>query len=315
MFQKINFTELGGYPLTQNTMLYLQNSYNDVLEALARAIGNYVIISGVSEMSPNVYSSGWVTYNNKIVPFAGGNELNFVNLIETNTSVTFENTSVVEVTTGYTAIFDTVNNGVTFSQFQRLSLTDLKAYIDAVNIIAVNSQSTANTALSTANTALSTANAAQSTANNALALAGNGVPSGVILIWKGSVATIPAGFVLCDGTNGTPDLRDKFVAGAGGTYAVNAQGGSNTVTLTLSQMPSHSHRFNSNGNRGPGGAGREPNTFGSAGNSLSIDTSWVGGDPAGVPVINGIPQSTTQKSTLPHENRPPYWALCYIMKT
>lgn len=318
MFQKIDFTKLGGFPLTQNTLLYVQNSYNDVLEALARAIGDYVIISGVTEISPSVFTSGWVTYDNKIVPFAGG-ELtiinNFVNLVETNTSVTFENSNVFEVTTGYTAIF--ANTGIPFSTFdsQRLSLTYLKSYIDAVNVTALSSQSTANNALAAANAAQASANAAQATANAALLLAGNGVPSGVILIWRNSVATIPTGFVICDGTNGTPDLRDKFVAGAGGTYAVNAQGGSNTVTLSIGQMPSHNHRFNSNGNRGGGGGGREPYTFGTPGNSLSIDTSWVGGDPTGVPIINGIPQSTSIKTTLPHENRPPYWALCYIMKT
>jgi hypothetical protein len=54
------------------------------------------------------------------------------------------------------------------------------------------------------------------------------VPIGGIILWSGSVASIPAGWQLCDGTNLTPDLRDKFVVGAGSTYAVNATGGSAT---------------------------------------------------------------------------------------
>lgn len=52
------------------------------------------------------------------------------------------------------------------------------------------------------------------------------IPIGTIVIWSGTLGTIPTGFRRCDGTNGTPDLRDKFVVGAGSTYAVGATGGS-----------------------------------------------------------------------------------------
>jgi microcystin-dependent protein len=67
------------------------------------------------------------------------------------------------------------------------------------------------------------------------------LPVGLITLWSGSIVSIPTGWTLCDGTAGTPDLRDRFVVGAGTTYAVNATGGVNTVTLTTAQMPSHSH--------------------------------------------------------------------------
>ena len=118
----------------------------------------------------------------------------------------------------------------------------------------------------------------------------NAVPSGCILLWYGSIATIPDGWVLCDGNNGTPDLRDRFIVGAGNEYAINNIGGENEHTLTISEMPSHSH---SNYNYiwhgesdGLSGAykSREPSTTGSVGGSQ------------------------------PHENRPPYYALAYIMK-
>jgi hypothetical protein len=68
-------------------------------------------------------------------------------------------------------------------------------------------------------------------------LAGALVPVGGIILWSGSVVSIPANWHLCDGTTGTPDLRDKFVVGAGSTYAVAATGGS----LTTSSDGSHSH--------------------------------------------------------------------------
>jgi microcystin-dependent protein len=68
-----------------------------------------------------------------------------------------------------------------------------------------------------------------------------GVPSGAILAWSGSIANIPAGFVICDGTNSTPDLRDRFIVGAGTTYAVDATGGANTVALTTAEIAGHTH--------------------------------------------------------------------------
>ena len=80
---------------------------------------------------------------------------------------------------------------------------------------------------------------------------GSGVPNGAIIMWSGTVATIPDGFSLCDGSNGTPDLRNRFVIGAGGSSA----------------------------------------------------TAQVGDVEAG-------PQATVSTSALP-----PYYALCYIMKT
>ena len=66
-------------------------------------------------------------------------------------------------------------------------------------------------------------------------------PTGVICMWSGSFATIPIGWALCDGTNGTPDLRDKFILGATVTADVGTSGGANSHTLTTSEIPSHSH--------------------------------------------------------------------------
>lgn len=80
---------------------------------------------------------------------------------------------------------------------------------------------------------------------NAVAAAGGGsVPAGVICMWSGSSAEIPAGWVLCDGSNNTPDLRGRFVVGAGGAYDVGDTGGADSVALTTAQMPSHSHGGN-----------------------------------------------------------------------
>jgi len=67
------------------------------------------------------------------------------------------------------------------------------------------------------------------------------VPIDGIVLWYGSVANVPPGWAVCDGTNGTPDLRDKFILGAGSTYNYGQSGGSANVTLSNSHLPSHTH--------------------------------------------------------------------------
>jgi microcystin-dependent protein len=76
------------------------------------------------------------------------------------------------------------------------------------------------------------------------------VPAGVITLWSGSIASIPTGWSLCNGSSGTPDLRDRFVVGAGTTYAVNATGGANTVTLDATMIPAHTHTVSATGTTG-----------------------------------------------------------------
>lgn len=128
-------------------------------------------------------------------------------------------------------------------------------------------------------------------ASGALSLAASGIPSGVICMWSGSSTSIPAGWVLCNGANGTPNLTDKFVLGAGATYAVGATGGEKTHTLTTSEMPSHNH---SNGAYATG--------------------VYAGGSSDGGPGFTGVTSTGSNGGGQPHNNMPPYYALCFIMK-
>ena len=72
-----------------------------------------------------------------------------------------------------------------------------------------------------------------------------GIPSGGIIMWSGTVANIPSGWYLCNGSYGTPDLRDRFVVGAGSSYNPGNTGGSETVSISTSNMPSHNHSVSS----------------------------------------------------------------------
>lgn len=74
----------------------------------------------------------------------------------------------------------------------------------------------------------------------------------VLQVYTGSVSSIPIGWHLCDGTNGTYDLRDSFIIGAGGTYTPGASVGSNSISLSVDNLPAHLHTYS--GTTDPGGA-------------------------------------------------------------
>ena len=142
------------------------------------------------------------------------------------------------------------------------------------------------------------------------------MPSGMIMMWKGAVSEIPAGWVLCNGANGTPNLIDRFIVGAGSSYGVGATGGANEVTLSVDQMPKHQHDYIigavSWGLTNAPGRGA---TSGNGNNSKFTKTDR--GPHDGSDGDRDYPPSGRDGGVgggKPHENRPPYYALCYIMK-
>ena len=158
------------------------------------------------------------------------------------------------------------------------------------------------------------------TAFVATAVSGS-IPSGGIILWSGSVASIPSGWYLCNGSNSTPDLRDKFVVGAGSTYAVGDTGGSanaivvshtHTGTTTITD-PGHFHDM---------GAKRDVGPYGSTTISSQVMEDWdntntttnsgnVSTETTGITASTSI---STTGSSATNANLPPYYALCYIMK-
>lgn len=153
------------------------------------------------------------------------------------------------------------------------------------------------------------------------------VPVGGIILWSGSVASIPTHWALCNGANGTPDLRDRFVVGAGSTYAVDATGGS----LTTTTDGAHTH----GGVTGSDGAHTHSGATG--GHAITVDelpksdtdTLTILGTT--VAVASGSDTATEHTHTISsdgvhthtitsggdhtHTATPPYYALAYIMRT
>ena len=141
---------------------------------------------------------------------------------------------------------------------------------------------------------------------------GTTIPTGMISLWYGSIGSVPVGWYLCDGTNGTPDLRDKFVVGAGSTYSVAATGGStdaivvsHTHTATVTD-PGHNHNFNyaaySWGIQGGASTVIANRDGGGAGTTTTATT--------GVTVTNASAGTSGTNANLP-----PYYALAYVMKS
>jgi hypothetical protein len=160
-----------------------------------------------------------------------------------------------------------------------------------------------------------TVNSSVGTAGQALLSRGAGLSpewgaafvSGMIMMWSGSIASIPSGWLLCNGSNGTPDLRNRFVVGAGSTYAVGATGGSADAIVV-----SHTHTINDSGHTHElqtwtGGAARNP------GRADAYDNNNFNGKAITDSATTGITINSTGSSGN-NANLPPYYALAYIMK-
>lgn len=144
------------------------------------------------------------------------------------------------------------------------------------------------------------------------------VPIGGIIAYTGSLNTLPLNYHICDGTNGTPDLRDRFIVGAGSSYNLNTIGGTSTNILALNQLPNLADFLNKTiavqGNNQVNGSNNlvsnlpirawsweyfqknEGNTHGYFKNAFAT-----------------IPGTSTSFGQ-PIENKPPYMALYWVMR-
>lgn len=162
---------------------------------------------------------------------------------------------------------------------------------------------------------------------------GGSVPSGGIIMWSGSVASIPAGWYLCNGANGTPDLRNRFVVGAGSSFSPGGTGGSNDAVVV-----SHTHSFSgttgttnidhvhdtnvlrySDGTgtyaSAPSGKSVSGKVFsaGASGTYNTVGTDGMYSNTTHSHSFSGTTSSAGSSGT--NANMPLYYALAYIMKS
>lgn len=151
----------------------------------------------------------------------------------------------------------------------------------------------------------------------------NMLPIRAIVMYSGDLSNIPSDWQLCDGTNGTPDLRDKFLVGAGCEYPLNATGGQESVLLSPREQASHYHYYGTNNYNNQGVFAKDSGVPSTAyayptgflglqdwrGNNNGGGVSGLGG---AVNLVTSL--SINNQAEKAHENRPPYYAVYYIMK-
>jgi hypothetical protein len=135
---------------------------------------------------------------------------------------------------------------------------------------------------------------------------------GGIVMWSGTVEDIPIGWALCNGTNGTLDLRNRFIVGAGGLYNVGATGGSadsvvvtHQHSITINTGGHHGHSFRE---RSGNNAGNNPTQFAGWPFAEQTPTSSANGSHSHTVSLNNTGVSAT------NANLPPYYALAFIQQ-
>ena len=139
--------------------------------------------------------------------------------------------------------------------------------------------------------------------------------TGMIILWYGDTSNIPGGFVLCDGQNSTPDLRDRFIIGAGNNFSAGGTGGSNSVTLSEANLPSHRHFVVSNSLGGQNRTGSNVSANNQVAKGTGAGNLYESYNLASTGGSASAGRSSSVGSGTAFDNKPLYHALCYIMKT
>ena len=139
--------------------------------------------------------------------------------------------------------------------------------------------------------------------------------TGMIILWYGNTGNIPGGWVLCDGNNSTPDLRDRFVIGAGNNFSAGNTGGNNSLTLSEANLPSHRHFVVSNSLGGQNRTGSNVSANNQVAKGTGAGNLYESYNLASTGSNASAGRSSSVGSGTPIDNKPLYHALCYIMKT
>ncbi|MXV37665.1 hypothetical protein GO491_03070 [Flavobacteriaceae bacterium Ap0902] len=289
---RLNVQQTGGFPLTTNTLDFMQTSLL-LMQEFGNIAGNLTIIRGCEVRGTQV-SSGAVFINGEILEFAGGTLGSKVIIQETRTQKQFEDGSAKDVEIKRIARFGNGLKAYSWDDFTRI--TPIKILQKSLT------------------------------------------PAGLISMWSGSLESIPEGWVLCNGQNGTPDLSGKFIRGYSEEEyrqdqgaGIGSTGGKDNLTLEEVNMPPHKHTGTTSsagahshpvrdgiGGSGTnsilGGDGRSPNFAGSdrsanwvqhgelmqssGAHAHSLNISKAGG-------LNG--------QAKPFDNRPAFYTLAFIM--
>jgi hypothetical protein len=308
----------GVITITLTDSNYTLSNFNGVSdEARNQVIVVVGTVTGIRNVSPPIVEKTYVVQNNTTGGFA-------IRVIGT----TGQGVLIPNGTTAYIYCdgtnFNSIINGATgnFNVAGNLAVTGTTTLTGAATLSSTLGVTGATSLTTGSISGVMTAPTAAVTTDNTqiatTAFVRDIIPAGVILMWSSSIATIPSGWLLCDGTNGTPNLVDRFVVGAGFTYQPGTTGGSANAVLV-----SHTHtasvtdpqHFHVQTRNDASGAQQQTATGPSVGTGYA--TANGGSNPAigtqlaatGISVTN-----STEGVSGTNANLPPYYALVYIMK-
>jgi hypothetical protein len=255
MNKRIDLSNNGGFPATQDTLSFMQDSYRDALKGIAKLCGDKSIIDGVV-VNAGVVSNGWISYNGELIPFVGGLFSAGVVIQETATKAVFQD--LVERDAYFTKVaFCGGPATFQFSDLKKLTtlqevwlVGDIKEVDCTAEYIADNFDST-----------------------------GLGINERI-------------GWAICNGQNGTKNRGGRVGIGYStvtddpldnvweNTYNnIGATGGEKEHTLTINEIPEHDHTVRKNGFLNKGG-GDGTNVIGSEIGSNQLKTGFAGGGEA-----------------------------------
>lgn len=334
-----------GFPFEIEDLLSLQNNLSDMTSKHFAGIGNaYIlqgcIISNVNKANSTCYMSGGTVWMDgevrQVESFTGSYPFYIVSDIDSFSTKIFENgtnlnayiyTTAKVVTTPPAASINTTDalgdgnqpflgnkqtwitmNPDTVQRFSLLVTHDVAVALAQEVADRQNALVIANTAITNLSSIASSLQMQVTALKNETK-----VPIGAIIDWSGLSTAVPTGWQLCDGTGVAPDLRGKFIVGFDPTDpdydTVGKTGGEKKHTLTISEMPAHNHTYGS-GTFDYNQIMRKAN-FGENTTASDTDGSGNGGNEPEITTSRPMPMTG---GGMPHENRPPYYVLCKIMR-
>ena len=319
----IDFSHRGGFPLETDTLIFLQTSMAEPINALAGLGGDKYILSGVEDQGSRT-TDGWVVIDGEVLYFKGDLKQNSVIIVQTGKKAHFENGKEHEVYLSRYATFGTGPKSIPFASLPRINdlqkqkkrADDLRADHEAHKVHVVKRTGELQTAhdahkadvvkrtgeLQTAHEAyeadakkrIGELQTAYNTLKDRVAkLEKVQFVRGMILAWSGSISSIPTGWQLCE------KLADRFILGAGRKYIIGATGGEEEHRLLPGEMPVHHHQY---------GLKTMDNKYGVG--YWHIDQTWKSTGNNQTSYYQET--SATAGADIPHNNMPPYYALAYI---
>lgn len=281
-------TNLGGFPMTQYTLDFMQQSYRNALGALAKLVGSAVIVSGMEETG-NTVADGWISYNGELLPFTGGPKQSTWIIEEITEDRLFADQ--VTRTVYFTRRARFASGGISYSSLQRIeTLLGLKGVIASLD------------------TRLTQQLAKVWKTGDIIELDCTAAYISANFDGTGLGKNERAGWAICNGNNGTKNRNGRFPVGydpsRAGYNVLGSTGGQDSVTLTTAQLPSHMHT----GNKQVSARGWPDDSGDRTDNYYYIHASRDGAQ------FYQTFDTNYTGSNQAHENRPPYIVTLWIMK-